>query len=97
MGNSYISSAFSGVPTNSTRIKIKTAYPTQSISRKSRDFGATFMAGGGGAVGRGGGGQLEGAEGPQIKGDTNKGGQNQNWPTSWRKCYMTPAFSGVPK
>ena len=27
----------------------------------------------------------------------NKGGQNQNWPTSGRKCYITLAFSGIPK
>ena len=31
------------------------------------------------------------------RGSPNKGGQNQNWPTSGRKCYITPAFSGIPK
>ena len=31
------------------------------------------------------------------RGSTNKGGQNQNWPTGGRKCYITPAFSGIPK
>ena len=31
------------------------------------------------------------------RGFANKGGQNQNWPTSGRKCYTTPAFSGIPK
>ena len=45
--------------------------------------------------------------GPQVGGNTtsplhsrgfpNKGGQNQNWPTSGRKCYITPAFSAIPK
>ena len=45
--------------------------------------------------------------GPQVGGNAtsplhsrefpNKGGQNQNWPTSGRKCYITPAFSGIPK
>ena len=45
--------------------------------------------------------------GPQVSGNArsplhsrgfpNKGGQNQNWPTSGRKCYITPAFSGIPK
>ena len=29
--------------------------------------------------------------GPQTR------GQSQGWPTSGRKCYITPAFSGVPK
>ena len=47
MGNSYISSAFSGVPTNSTGIEIKTPYPTQPISRRSMDFVA--RPGGGGS------------------------------------------------
>ena len=27
----------------------------------------------------------------------NKRGQNKNWPTSGRKCYITPTFSGIPK
>ena len=31
------------------------------------------------------------------RGSPNNGGQNQNWPTSGRKCYTTPAFSGVPQ
>ena len=31
------------------------------------------------------------------RGFPNNGGQNQNWPTSGRKCYITPAFSGIPK
>ena len=45
--------------------------------------------------------------GPQVGGNAtsplhswgfpNKGGQNQNWSTSGRKCYITPAFSGIPK
>ena len=45
--------------------------------------------------------------GPQVGGNATsplrsrgfpkKGGQNQNWPTSGRKCYITPAFSGIPK
>ena len=33
----------------------------------------------------------------RSRGSPNKGGQNQNWPTSERKCYITPAFSGVPQ
>ena len=32
-----------------------------------------------------------------LRGSPNKGGQNQNWPTSGWKCYITPAFSGIPK
>ena len=45
--------------------------------------------------------------GPQVGGNPtsplhsrgfpNKGGQNQNWPTSGRKCYITLAFSVIPK
>ena len=31
------------------------------------------------------------------RGFANKGGQNQNWPTSGRKYYITPAFSAIPK
>ena len=27
----------------------------------------------------------------------NEGGQNQSGPKRGRKCYITPAFSGVPK
>ena len=33
----------------------------------------------------------------RSRGSPNKGGQNQNWPTSGRKCYITPAFLGIPK
>ena len=62
MGNSYISPAFSGVPTNNIGIKIK--LPTQPN---------LYLGGVGTSVplsrpGGGGGGQLEGAGGPPKKG-----------------------------
>ena len=31
------------------------------------------------------------------RGFPNRGRQNQTWPTSGRKCYITTAFSGIPK
>ena len=34
---------------------------------------------------------------PCILGVPQSRGQSQRWPTSGRKCYNTPAFSGVPK
>ena len=34
---------------------------------------------------------------PAFSGSPNKGGQNQNWPTSGRKCYIIPTFLGIPK
>ena len=34
---------------------------------------------------------------PCILGGPQQRGQNQSGPTSGRKCYITPAFSGVPK
>ena len=34
---------------------------------------------------------------PCVLGGPQTRGQNQRWPTSGRKCYITPAFSGVPK
>ena len=34
---------------------------------------------------------------PCVLGGPQTGGQSQRWPTSGRKCYITPAFSGVPK
>ena len=34
---------------------------------------------------------------PCVLGDPHTRGQSQRWPTSGRKCYITPAFSGVPK
>ena len=34
---------------------------------------------------------------PCVLGGTPTRGQNQRWPTSGRKCYITPALSGVPK
>ena len=34
---------------------------------------------------------------PCILGGTPTRGQSQRWSTSWRKCYITPALSGVPK
>ena len=45
--------------------------------------------------------------GPQVGGNATSplhsrgfpinGGQNQKRPASGRKCYITPAFSGIPK
>ena len=34
---------------------------------------------------------------PCVLGGPHTRGQSQRWPTSGRKCYITPAFSGVPK
>ena len=34
---------------------------------------------------------------PCILGGPQQRGQNQSGPTSGRKCYITPAFSGIPK
>ena len=34
---------------------------------------------------------------PCVLGGPQTRGQSQWWPTSERKCYITPAFSGVPK
>ena len=34
---------------------------------------------------------------PCVLGGPQTGGQSQRWPTSGPKCYITPAFSGVPK
>ena len=34
---------------------------------------------------------------PWVLGGPQTTGQSQWWPTSGRKCYITPAFSGVPK
>ena len=34
---------------------------------------------------------------PCVLGCTQTRGQSQRWPTSGRKCFITPAFSGVPK
>ena len=33
---------------------------------------------------------------PCILGGPQQRGQNQSGPKSWRKCYITPAFYGVP-
>ena len=34
---------------------------------------------------------------PSVLGCSQTRGQNQRWPTSGRKCYITPAFWGVPE
>ena len=34
---------------------------------------------------------------PYILGDPQQRGQNQSGPKRGRKCYITPAFSGIPK
>ena len=34
---------------------------------------------------------------PCVHGGPRTRGQSQKWPTSGRKCYITPAFSGVPR
>ena len=34
---------------------------------------------------------------PCVLGGPETRGQSQRWPTSGRKCYVTPTFLGVPK
>ena len=98
----YITHPFSGVPNNGDKIKVgpkegghatsplhSRGSPTPSAGRKSEV--ATSPPAFSGAQRR-----AEMLHHPCILRASQQRGQNQSGPKGGRKCYITPAFSGVP-
>ena len=90
----YITPAFSGIP-KQTGTKSELAHKWAQMLHHPCILGDSQTTGDKIRIGPQVGGN---ATSPlHSRGFPNKGGQNQNWPTSGRKCYITPAFAGIPK
>ena len=88
----YISPAFSGVPKQGDKIKGGPKVGgTATLPLRSRGSPKT------GTKSKVAHKWAELLHHPSVLGGPQTRGQNQWWPTSGRKCYITPAFSGVPK
>ena len=90
--NSHIIPAFSGVPEQGDEVnggaQVGGSATSSLHSRGSPNKGTTSMVAHKWA---------EVLHHPCVLGGPKTRGQDQRWPTSGRKCYITPAFSGVPK
>ena len=88
----YITPAFSGVPQQGDKVKrgpqVGGSATSPLLSRGSPDTGTKSKVAHKWA---------EVLHHPCVLGGPQTRGQRQWWPTSGQKCYITPAFSGVPK
>ena len=88
----YITPAFWGVPKQGDKVKggpqVGGSATSPLRSRRSPNKGAKSMVAHKWA---------EVLHHPCVLGGTQTRGQSERWPTSGRKCYITPAFSAVPK
>ena len=88
----YITPAFSGVPRRGDKAKggpqVGGSATSPLRSRESQNKGTRSMVAHKWA---------EVLHHPYVTGGPQTRGRTQRWPTSGRKCYITPAFSGVPK
>ena len=97
--NGYLAPAVSGIPTASKRgAKSEVAHkwakwlPHPCCIGDSRRFREGGKIRSGPQVGKLATSPLPYRGSPPLQ----SGGQNQKWPTSWRKGYLTPAVSGIP-
>ena len=88
----YITPAFSGVPNKGDKIK---AGPKEGGNATSplHSRGSPTK----GTKSKRAQKRAEMLHHPYILGDAQQRGQNQSGPKRGRKCYITPAFSGIPK
>ena len=88
----YITPAFSGVPKQQDKVKVSLQVGGSATSplhsRGSPNKGTKSKVAHNSA---------EVLHHPCVLGGPQTRGQSQRWPTSGRKCYITPTFSGVPK
>ena len=88
----YITPAFSGVPKKGDKIKVGQQVGGNATSPLHSRGSPTK-----GTKSKWANKWAEMLHHPCILGGPQQRGQNQSRPTSGRKCYITPAFSGVPK